>query len=89
MVQTCASPVIAASISVRSYEVFSVALHGLIFLVSFVTLGSYTFSTSSFKGSLNPEGRDLMGLHHLELFLRVWSWVSVFVLICYRRKLFW
>jgi hypothetical protein len=41
--QTCAGPVLAASVSVSSYEFDHVNLDDLIFLVSFISAGLHSF----------------------------------------------
>ena len=67
-----------------------IVLEGLVSLVLPSFLALILFLSPLTQGSLSPVGRDLMEASHSKVSQSlhiVWLWVSVFVPICYRRKL--
>jgi hypothetical protein len=96
-VQTHAGPVLAASVSVSSYEFFSRWLRDLVPLVFSIHSGFYALSASSSTGfpELRKEGFDGDVPFRSEWskvsnsLNNVWLWISFFVPICCKRKLLW
>lgn len=88
LIQTCASPVHTASISMSSYELYSCWFSGPCFLGVLQPLwhSSYLLSLSFPE----PWGEKFDGDIKMSHFLHIiWQWVSVFVPILCRKLLWW
>ena len=78
-----------ASVSVSSYEPWSVYSESLVLLVSSLLSGSDTLSAPLLCGSLSSEGRNLMETSHIELRVpRTLRVDSASIPVCCRRKPF-